>query len=138
MAVFYLKVIASDKVFYSGEAEIAIVPGLDGEYAFMANHDPVVLAVQPGNVRFRKTDGIWIQAVVGGGFAQTANNRVTVLVDSAERPEDIDEVRAQKALERAKEKMRQKQSIQEYHFTQASLARAVSRLKGKKQIYNDR
>ena len=56
-------------------------------------------------------------------------NRVTVVVDTAERPEDIDEVRAKQALERAKEQLRQKQSIREYYMSKASMARALSRLK---------
>ena len=112
--------------------EVAIVPGLDGEWAFMAHHDDIVVAVQPGEMRFKKPDGVWETAIVGSGFAQMANNRAMVLLDTAERPEDIDEVRAQEALERAKEEMRQKQSIQEYRISQASLARAISRLKGKK------
>ena len=47
---------------------------------------------------------------------------------TAERPEDIDIVRAREAEERAKEKLRQKMSIQEYHLSKASLARAMSRL----------
>lgn len=132
MAEFHLRVVASDKVFYNGMCEVAIVPGLDGEWAFMAHHDDIVVAVQPGEMRFKKTDGVWETAIVGSGFAQMANNRAMVLVDTAERPEDIDEVRAQEALERAKEEMRQKQSIQEYRISQASLARAISRLKGKK------
>lgn len=131
MAVFHLKVVASDKVFYDGEAESVIVPALDGEYAFMAHHDDIVVAIQPGSLRYRTPEGAWMAAVVGSGFAQAANNRVSVLVDTAERPEDIDEVRARAALERAKEELRQKQSIQEYHFSQASLARAISRLKGR-------
>ena len=54
---------------------------------------------------------------------------MTVVVDTAERPEDIDEVRAREALERAEEQMRQKQSLQEYKMSQASMARALSRLK---------
>lgn len=132
MAEFHLRVVASDKVFYNGMCEVAIVPGLDGEWAFMAHHDDIVVAVQPGEMRFKKSDGVWETAIVGSGFAQMANNRAMVLVDTAERPEDIDEVRAQEALERAKEEMRQKQSIQEYRISQASLARAISRLKGKK------
>jgi len=49
---------------------------------------------------------------------------------TAERPEDIDEVRAREALERAEEQMRQKQSLQEYKMSQASMARALTRLKG--------
>jgi F-type H+-transporting ATPase subunit epsilon len=52
-----------------------------------------------------------------------------MLVDTAEHPEDIDRVRAEAALERAKEQLRQKQSIEEYHVSQASLARAMLRLK---------
>ena len=94
MAEFHLRIVASDKVFYSGMTEIVILPGLDGEYAFMAKHEEMVVAVRPGELRFRKPDGTWQYAVVGAGVAQTANNRVIILVDSAERPEDIDEIRA--------------------------------------------
>ena len=61
------------------------------------------------------------------------NNRASVLVNTAERPEDIDVKRAEEARERAEEQLRQKQSIQEYYRSKASLARAMSRLKvGKK------
>ena len=63
------------------------------------------------------------------GFAEIMNNRVSVLVNTAERPEDIDVKRAEEAKERAEERLRQKQSIQEYHLSQASLARAMARLK---------
>ena len=129
MAEFSLRIVASDKVFYGGPSEIVIVPALDGEYGFMAHHDDMVVAMKPGELRFKKPDGTWEYAVVGGGVAQSANNRVTILVDSAERPEDIDEVRAREAMERAQEQLRQKQSIYEYRMSKASLARAVSRLK---------
>lgn len=132
MAEFHLRVVASDKVFYDGLCTVAIVPGLDGEWAFMAHHDDIVVAVQPGQMRFQKPDGEWEYVIVGSGFAESANNRTRVLVDTAERPEEIDEVRAREALERAQEAMRQKQSIQEYRVSQASLARAISRLKGRK------
>lgn len=132
MAEFYLKVIASDRIFYSGFCETAVVPGMSGEWAFLAHHEDMVLAIQPGELKFKKPDHTWVTAVVGSGFAQAANNRVVVLVDTAERPEEVDEKRAREALERAREEMRQKQSIQEYRVSQATLARALSRLKGKK------
>lgn len=135
MAEFHLRIVASDKVFYSGMTEIVILPGLDGEYAFMANHEEMVVAVKPGELRFRLPDGSWQYAVVGAGVAQTANNRVTILVDSAERPEDIDELRAKEAKERAEEQLRQKQSVYEYRMSRASLARAVSRLKEKQRSH---
>ena len=106
------------------------MPGLDGEIAIMAHHQNMIIATQVGEVRF-KPEGSdeYVEAVVGIGFVHVANNRVTIIVDTAERPEDIDAVRARQAMERAKEQLRQKQSIQEYHVTQASIARAMYRLK---------
>ena len=128
MNTFFLKVIASDKVFFSGKAEMVNIPTLDGEKVFLAHHENIVIAIEMGDLKFRTEDGETHHAVVGKGFAQVINNRVTVLVDSAERPEDIDKIRAEEALERAKEQMRQKQSIQEYYHSQASMARAMTRL----------
>lgn len=130
MSSFNLKVIASDKVFYNGKCECLIVPALDGELAVMAHHQNMVVATKIGEIRFREPDSEeWRKAVVGIGFVHIANNRVTMMVDTAERPEDIDAVRAQQALERAQEQLRQKQSTQEYHVSKASLARAMYRLK---------
>lgn len=130
MSTFRLRIIASDKVFYDGKAEVLTIPVMDGgQKSILAHHENMVIAVNFGELKFRTEDGEWTTAIVGLGFAQAMNNRVTVLVDTAERPEDIDEVRAKEALERAEERLRQKQSIQEYHHTQAALSRAMTRLK---------
>ena len=130
MNTFNLKIIASDKVFYTGKCGIIVVPALDGELAVMSHHENMVIATREGEVRFKeKEEAEWRRDVVGIGFVHIANNRVTMLVDTAERPEEIDRVRAEQALERAQEQLRQKQSIQEYHVSQASLARAMLRLK---------
>ena len=125
MNTFSLKVIASDKVFFDGKCGIIIVPALD-----LSHHEDMVIATKEGEVRFKeKEDDDWTKVVVGVGFVYISHNRVIMLVDTAERPEDIDRVRAEAALERAKEQLRQKQSIQEYHVSQASMARAMLRLK---------
>ncbi|MCR5754104.1 MAG: ATP synthase F1 subunit epsilon [Acetatifactor sp.] len=137
MNTFGLKIIASDKVFYNGRCSRLVVPALDGEKEILAHHQDMVIATKEGSLKFTSSDEeAWVTAVVGIGFVHIANNRVTVLVDTAERPEDIDEVRARAAMERAKEQMRQEQSIQEYHVSRASLARAMVRLKeaGKHEI----
>ena len=90
----------------------------------------MIHAIQEGELKFRiPGEQEYHHAVVGLGIVQVVNNRVTVVVDTAERPEDIDEVRAKQALERAKEQLRQKQSIREYYMSKASMARALSRLK---------
>lgn len=134
MATFYLKVITSSRVFFGGQVSIVTVKAVDGEKSFMAHHEEMVLALKPGELRFQKEDGTWVRAAAGAGAVQAANNRVTVIVESAELPEEIDEVRARRARDQALEELRQKQSIREYKSTQASLARALNRLRYKKNF----
>ena len=130
MSKFYLKVISSNRIFYEGFCTCLIIPSVDGEKAIMAHHEEVIVAVDNGEMRMQKEEGgEWSYTVLGKGFCMVANNRVTVLADTVERPEEVDANRAKEALERAQERLRQKQSIQEYHMTQAAMARALTRLK---------
>ena len=76
-------------------------------------------------------------AVTGTGIATVRDNSVNILVDFAEKPEEIDEKRAKEARERAKEQLRQKRSITEYERSQASLARAMARLSGRRLLDKD-
>ncbi len=130
MDTFGLKIIASDKVFYEGRCRKLIIPAPDGEKGILANHENMVIAIVVGTAKVQLAgEDEWKDLAVGSGFAEIVNNRVTLLVDTAERPEDIDVRRAKEQQERAEEQMRQKQSIQEYYHTQASLARAMNRLR---------
>lgn len=132
MESFFLKVISSDKVFFEGRCTSLVIPTLDGKKGILAHHENMVIAVEIGELVLTPKEGEPVTAVVSKGFVEILNNRVAVLVNSAERPEDIDILRAREAEERAKEQLRQKQSIQEYHLSQASLARAMNRLKASK------
>ena len=129
MDTFGLKIIASDKVFYEGRCRKLIIPAPDGEKGILPNHENMVIALAVGIARMEAEEGKWQEVALGQGFAEVVNNRVTLIVDTAERPEDIDIRHAQEQRERAEEQLRQKQSIQEYYHTQASLARAMNRLK---------
>ena len=130
MDTFGLKIIASDKVFYEGRCRKLIIPAPDGEKGILPNHENMVMAIAVGTAKVQLAgEDEWKDLAVGTGFAEIVNNRVTLLVDTAERPEDIDVRRAQEQQERAEEQMRQKQSTQEYYHTQASLARAMTRLR---------
>lgn len=131
MSTFWLKIVASDHIFYNGNCEALVVPAHDGEMGILPHHESMILAIQEGELRYRSPEeSQWREAIVGRGIVQVANNRVTIIVDTAERPEDIDAVRAKEALERAEEQLRQKQSLAEFKVSQASMARALSRLKG--------
>ena len=88
----------------------------------------MITCLNAGELRFRTGDE-WHYAVVSDGFVEIMPSYVTLLADTVERPEEIDEKRAEAAKERAEEKLRQKQSISEYYHTQAALNKAVARLK---------
>ncbi len=127
---FFLKIIAANRVFYQGRVRSVIIPEFDGQKEILAHHEDMVIAVDEGEMKFQEENSTeWIHAVIGIGFIQIINNRVTLLVETAEKPEEIDILRAQEAKERAMEQLRQKQSIQEYYHSSASLARAMTRLK---------
>ena len=116
---FGLEIYASNKLAFAGRAKTLTIPAVDGEQAFLAQHENIVAAIIPGEMRFEEADG----------FVEMINNRVKLFCLTAESPEEIDIRRAQEAKERAEEQMRQKQSIQEYHMNQLALSRAMARLR---------
>ncbi len=126
---FRLQVMSINGIFFEGLASEIILPCSDGERAILANHEELIIAIYTGKITIRDEIGDRIEGIVGNGSAQIANNRVIVLVDTCERPEEIDRNRAKRALERAEEEMRQNKSIREYYNAQAAMARALSRLK---------
>ena len=128
---FFLHVIAAEKVFYEGYAECLVVNTVDGLTSFLSHHCQAMVAVSPGELDIKKPDGTWIRVVAGVGSMVFANNRATVLVETCETQEELDVRRAREALERAEERMRQKQSQREYKMSQAAMARALSRLRFK-------
>ena len=124
---FLLEIVTPERQFFTGQVESLILPASDGSYGVQAGHEPVVTAIEPGEAKY-KADGEWHSLVVTQGFAEIMSDYAIVLVSAAERPEDIDEARAQRAKERAEERLRQKNSRLEYIHSKAALARATARL----------
>ena len=129
MKTFSLKVLASDRVFFDGRCKMVILPAADGQLGVLANHGDMVVALKMGEMRIQKEDETWETTLIGKGVMQDINNRMTILTEFAEHPDEIDEKRALDAKKRAEEQLRQKQSIQEYHHSKAALSRALARLK---------
>lgn len=128
MGTFLLEIVTPDRQFFTGQVEGLVLPILDGEYGVEPGHEPVVTALAPGSLRYR-LGGAWHAAAVSSGFAEIMPDYTIILVSAAERPGEIDLKRAQAARERAEERLRQKESLQEYYSSKAALARAMARLK---------
>ena len=131
-STFYLEMVSPQNIFFSGNARQIILPGPDGLYGVLPNHEPMVTAIAAGIVRFQDENGQWRTAAASDGCVEVMPERVILLAATIERPEEIDRNRAMAAKRRAEERLRQRQSQQEYYQTQAALARALARLKAKK------
>ncbi len=129
--LFQVSILASDHVFYIGPCESLIVPTVDGFYGIKAHHTNMVTEIVQGKMTYRLPGEENRIAAVSSGIVKVEANEVLVLVNTIERPEEIDENRAKREAEEAKEQMLQKRSIQEYRSAQAHLARALNRLKVK-------
>ena len=129
MTYFKVKILAADKPFYEGEALSLIVPTVNGQYGILAHHSNTLGATVPGLLKITYPDNREEVLSVSSGIFKIEHNHVLVLVDSLERPEEIDINRAKREADEAKEALLQKMSRQEYYSTQAKLARALNRLK---------
>lgn len=132
MSTFKLTVYCSDKIFFNDQCSSLIIPTPDGEMGILPNHENMVVAIVSGEMHIKLSEEEWLTAAVSNGFAEVMDNIVSVIVDTAEKPEDIDILRAKEAKERAEESLRQQQSIREFYSSQAALARAITRLKTSK------
>ena len=126
---FNLHIRSVDRVFYEGKCVSLTLTLTDGQLGLMANHSPMVAALIPGLLSYRLADGAVVVAAAGSGMARFENNDALVLLDSIERPEDIDVKRAQAAVDRAREALLQSKTKQEKLQAQSDLDRALNRLK---------
>jgi F-type H+-transporting ATPase subunit epsilon len=125
-----LEVVTPAKVVLRREVDMVALPGAEGEFGVLPGHVAFLSGILPGELRY--TDGSEKGYVaLSSGFAEVFQNKVSVLVDSAEKAGDIDLDRARKAFARAKERLGQERSTEEVDFLRAESAmrRAMARVK---------
>lgn len=124
---FMLNISTPERQFYSGRVESIIIASLDGEIGILPGHLSMVVALASAPAKI-KADGKWHIAAVSGGFARIKPDKVVILADTAEWPEEIEENRALEAKKRAEERMQAHVSEIEYMHSRIALERALMRL----------
>ncbi len=123
-----VEIIAQDRRVWTGEADMVVLPGGEGEMGILPNHAPLLTTLEPGFVKVKKGDREEVFTVVGG-FAEVRPNQVIILADAAEHVEEIDAARAQAAKERAQRILESAPADSEaYLAALAALRRANLRL----------
>jgi len=122
-------IVTAERLVYSEEGvERLIVPGVEGELGVLTLHAPLLTMIQPGVLRIVK-GGDEVEMAITGGFIEVRENRVTILADAAERAEEIDTVRAEEARRLAQRQLEERASEEDLARAEASLARALARIK---------
>jgi F-type H+-transporting ATPase subunit epsilon len=113
------------------DVDIVNAPGYGGDFGVLANHAPFLSTIKIGTLTY-ETGKTREALMISGGFCEVSNNKITFLVESAEKGTEIDVERAMKAKERAEKRLVQAaQKTDEFNQkrAEAALQRALARLK---------
>jgi F-type H+-transporting ATPase subunit epsilon len=123
------EILTLQRAFLRETVTSVTAPGQEGVFQILANHAPFVFALKPGLLKLKKSDAGESRIAVGAGFLIVQKDRTTVLTRSAERPEEIDVARAERAKERALKRIHNPAADIDLVRAQAALQRALARLK---------
>ena len=128
MSNLIVEIVSAEKEIFSGEARMVFAPASEGEVGIAPGHTPLITQLAPGEVRVQLEDGSEQGFYVSGGMLEVQPYVVTVLSDSAERAEDLDEAAVLKAKEEAEKAFHDKDAKIEYAVARAQLAEAAAQL----------
>ena len=127
MAPMRLEIITAEREVYAADVDGVVAPGIEGQLGILPHHAPLMTALQPGEILVRQ-EGEASYLAVTGGFMEVMGNKVTILAEACEYSQEINEERAQAAMERARERMQNQSSDMELARAAASMRRAQMRL----------
>jgi F-type H+-transporting ATPase subunit epsilon len=123
-----LEIITPEKTVVKDEVDVVEATGAEGEFGIMPGHTQFLTVLKIGEIRYRKGNET-IYLASSGGFAEVVEDKVTLLVDTAERSHEIDVDRAKKAMDRAESLLKTMTYDQaEYRMMEMALLRAIARI----------
>ena len=122
-----LQIITAEREVFSGEVDAMVAPGVAGQLGILPNHAPLMTLLEPGELMVR-SGGEESYLALTGGYIEVLGNQVIILADAAEDVDEIDEARAQEAMERAQQRIANRTSDLELEQAAASLRRAQVRV----------
>lgn len=122
-----LQIITAEREVFSGQVDALNAPGVEGQLGILPDHAPLMTVLQPGELTVR-TGGEESYLALSGGYLEVLGNQVIILADAAEDVDEIDEQRAQQAVELARQRIASRESDVELEQAVASLRRAQVRV----------
>lgn len=129
---FQLEIVTPTKLLVKDAAEEAQIPGVNGYLGILPGHAPLISELGVGEITY-KAKGAVHSLSVAWGFVEVLPDKVTILAEAAEHPQEIDTARAQKAKERAEDRLKSNDPQVDYPRAEDALQRAEARLTVAKQ-----
>jgi len=129
---FQLEIVTPTRLLVKDAAEEAQIPGATGYLGILPGHAPLITELGVGEISY-KASGTTHTLAVAWGFAEVLPDKVTILAEAAERPQEIDVERAQKAKDRAEERLKSNTTEVDYARAEDALRRAETRLEVAKE-----
>ncbi|MBU5427832.1 F0F1 ATP synthase subunit epsilon [Tissierella pigra] len=127
MSNFHLDIVTPDNLFFSDKVEMVIVRGIDGDLAVLKGRAPITTPLRIGKVRVFQ-EGKERVAAISDGYVSVQDDKVTIVTESAEWPDDIDIERAKSAKERAEKRLKDRRDNIDIHRAELALHRAINRI----------
>ena len=124
---FRLEIISPDRIFYTNDVTMVEYNTVDGEVGVYAKHIPMTQIIAPGRLTITEENGQKTAALLSG-FVEITPEKVTILAEAVEWPQNIDVARARRARQRAQQILEQETDGRETALAEAALARALVRL----------
>ena len=132
MPTLKLEIVTPEAKIYSEDVDMVTVPGVEGEMGIYPMHVPLMTQVSSGELIARKGGKDYFLAI-GEGFVEIAGDHVSVMTDMAIKADDIDEMKAEEARQRAEARLAEKLTDEEQATVQAALLHALAQLKVKRR-----
>jgi F-type H+-transporting ATPase subunit epsilon len=124
---FQLEIVTPEKMVIRDVAEEMQIPGKNGYLGILPGHAPLITELAVGEISYRN-DGSTHYLALAWGFAEVLPDQVTILAETAERPDEIDMTRAQEAKQRAEQELRDGKTEADFTHAEDALKRAETRL----------
>lgn len=122
-----LEIVTPQRIVFSDTVQEAVFPGEEGYFGVLAGHEPFLATLGSGQLKYRK-EGIERVLAVHSGFVEVLPDKVIVLTENAELPEEIDVARAETAKQRGEIRLKNPTEGTDLDRARAAIMRAVARL----------
>lgn len=128
MSQFKLEIVTPERKFFEGEVEMVITKSITGDLAILKDHIPLVTPLDISIITLKIDENTSKQASISAGYMEVSKEGTTIIVDSAEWPDEIDLDRVAKARERAEKRIQNKEENTDVTRAELALKRSINRL----------